>query len=452
MAAERTLFGTDGVRGIANKYPMTPEIALQLGKAVAHVFQNGKRPHVVIGKDTRLSGYLFENAITAGLLAAGATVYLVGPLPTPAVAHLTRSFAADAGIMITASHNPSEHNGIKIFDSQGFKLPDAKEQEIEELVLENIMKHGKDEWGDFIGKAHRIDDARGRYIEFTKATIGNASLKGLTIVLDCANGAAYSVTPTIFRELGAQVITLNATPDGLNINKECGALHPAVIREAVKEHKADIGIALDGDADRVVMVDEHGHDVDGDHILAIAALELHRLGKLAKGTVVVTEYTNKGFNEAMARAGIKVVRVENGDRYVIEAMRSNAYNLGGEQSGHLIFLDHTSTGDGTIAALQVLRIMRTTGKPLSELAKAMVSWPQVVRSVHVREKRPLEQLPKVQEAISNAEQVLGQDGRVFVRYSGTEQKARIMIEGKESDLVRELAEKIVVAFQEEVGA
>ena len=450
-AVERTLFGTDGVRGVANRYPMTPEVALQLGKAVAHVFRNGRSPHVVVGKDTRLSGYLFENAITAGLLAAGATVYLVGPLPTPAVAHLTRSFAADAGIMITASHNPAEHNGIKIFDSQGFKLADEKEQEIERIALETIAKHGRDERDEPIGKARRIDDAKGRYIEFAKATISNTSLKGFRVVLDCANGAAYSVTPTILRELGAHVIALNASPDGLNINRECGALHPAVIRAAVKEHRADIGIALDGDADRVVMVDEQGNDVDGDHLLAIAALELHQQGRLNHETVVATHYTNKGFDEAMARASISVVRVENGDRHVIEEMRAHGYNLGGEQSGHLVFFDHTTTGDGTISALQILRIMKETGKPLSELARCMASWPQVVKNIHIREKRPFAELHKVKSAMEHAAKLLGDDGRLLVRYSGTEQKVRIMVEGKESNLVHEVAEKISAAFQEEAG-
>jgi phosphoglucosamine mutase len=449
MATERVLFGTDGIRGIANRYPMTPEVALQLGKAVARSFRNGKSPVVVIGKDTRLSGYLFENALTAGLCAAGATVYLVGPMPTPAVAHITRSFAADAGIMITASHNPAEHNGIKLFDAEGFKLPDEQEQKIERLMLESLKKLGNDEPEGHIGKAHRIDDARGRYIEFAKATIRNRSLSGLKVVLDCANGAAYSVTPLILRELGADVIALNDEPDGLNINLGCGALHPEAVREALLANKADIGIALDGDADRAMLVDERGELLDGDRVLGIVAPDLRKRGRLASDTIVGTVYSNSGLDESLARSGIKVVRVENGDRYVTEEMRRKGYSLGGEQSGHIIFLEYTTTGDGTIAALQVLRIMKESGKRLSELASGMTRWPQRTVSVAVREKVPFEQLPKVRAAIAQAGVALGASGRVLVRYSGTERKVRVMVEAKESTALDAPMDSILRAFKEE---
>jgi len=447
MTTERKLFGTDGIRGVANDYPMTPEVALQLGKAVARSFRNGRAPRVVIGKDTRLSGYLFENAITAGLLAGGATVFLVGPLPTPAVAHITKSFAADAGIMITASHNPAGHNGIKLFDGQGFKLPDEQEARIERMMLESLGKRGGG--SDAIGKARRIDDARGRYIEFVKSTVGNASLTGLTVVLDCANGAAYSVAPTIFRELGAEVIALNDSPDGENINKGCGALHPEVVRDAVLKERADIGIALDGDADRVVLVDERGAILDGDQLLAIAALDLQRDGRLERRTVVGTDYTNRGLDATLAPAGISVIRVRNGDRYVVEELRKRGCNLGGEQTGHIIFLDHAPGGDGTLVALQILRIMRAQEKPLSELAGALQRWPQEVRSIDVAEKRPLAELPEVGAAIAEGERLLGKEGRILVRYSGTERKARIMVEAKQEGPIAGILERISGAFRAE---
>lgn len=442
-------FGTDGIRGVANSYPMTPEIALQLGKAVARHFRDGRHPQVVVGKDTRLSGYLFENAITAGLLSAGATVFLVGPLPTPAVAHITRSFAADAGIMITASHNPSDHNGIKLFDRNGRKLPDRAEAAIERMMAASLEKRGAESSPEPIGKARRIEDARGRYIEFVKGTVKNRSLAGLKIVLDCANGAAYSIAPVIFEELGAEVITLNDQPDGLNINAGCGALHPEVIAEAVRREQADVGIALDGDADRVIMVDERGENVDGDHLLAILALDAKREGTLRGSTVVGTDYTNKGFDEAMAEAGITVLRVANGDRYVLEALDAEGLNLGGEQSGHLILLDYATTGDGTLAALQVLAIMRKEGKRLSQLAAAMRSWPQRTESIAVSRKRPIAELPKVVAAIASAERTLGADGRLLVRYSGTEAKARVMVEAKRADRIDAIIAAIVAAFREE---
>ncbi len=445
--AQQRLFGTDGIRGVANHAPMTPEVALQFGKAVARHFRNGKPPVVVVGKDTRLSGYIFESALTAGLCAAGATVFLVGPLPTPAIAHITKSFAADAGIVITASHNPAEHNGLKLFDADGYKLPDEEEEAIEQLIHEGLAA-GSIDSDEPLGKAKRIEDARGRYIEFAKATIGSRSLKGLRIVLDCANGAAYSVAPVILKELGADVIVLNNTPDGTNINRACGATHPELITAAVREHGADVGIALDGDADRVIMVDEHGEEVDGDRIIALSALDLKRRGRLAKHTVVVTEYTNKGFDEAMAAAGITTLRVENGDRYVIAALREHGLVLGGERSGHIIFHEFGTTGDGTVAALQVLRLLQEQEQPLSKLARCFTPWPHIVRSLPVREKRPLDELSPVQDAIVAAERALqaAGGGRVFVRYSGTEAKVRILIEGNDAALVEQHAAALSDAF------
>jgi len=385
--------------------------------------------------------------LTAGLLAEGSTVFLVGPLPTPAVAHITRSFADDAGIMITASHNPAEHNGIKIFDSKGLKLADELELELERHIADGLAEQRDGE--SSIGKARRIDDARGRYIEFAKSTIGNASLTGLKVVLDCANGAAYSITPTILQELGAEVIVLHNEPDGSNINKGCGALHPEVVSDAVHREKADIGIALDGDADRVILVDENGAIVDGDHILAILALNLQKEGLLKGPAVVGTHYTNMGLDEALAKEGIEVIRTDNGDRYVLEQLRTRGLNLGGEQSGHIILFDHATTGDGTLAALHVLKIMRSSGRALSELAAAMTSWPQRTESRKVREKRPFDHLPKVREAVTAAEHALAGNGRLLVRYSGTEKKVRIMVEAKDAERIEPIIRAIEEAFTEE---
>src|SRR3989344_2608858 len=425
----RKLFGTDGIRGKANTYPMTVDIALKVGKAAGILFQNGsKKSKVVIGKDTRLSGYMIESALAAGLLSMGLDVYFVGPMPTPAIAHLTKSFAADAGVIISASHNPYQYNVIKFFDANGFKLPDEMEEKIEQLALSDLNTDNIT--GDDIGKAHRINDARGRYIEFAKSSINNLSLKGLKIILDCANGAAYHITKYIFTELGADVLVKNSSPDGKNINHRCGALYPELLKEEVLLEHADLAIALDGDADRVIMLDEQGNVVDGDKMLGIAALEMIKAGKLKKNTLVVTEYSNLGLRETLEQAGGKGVLTKNGDRYVIEEMRRSNYNLGGEQSGHLIFLDHSTTGDGTISALEILRIMKETGKKLSELTRKIKTYPQVLVNVEIREKKPLEQMPLVCRKIKEIEQKLGKDGRVFVRYSGTQNKLRLMLEGK----------------------
>jgi len=451
----RKLFGTDGVRGTANTYPMTPEVAMRLGKAFAEVIgrhenRNHERHKVVIGKDTRISGYMIETALTSGIVSMGVDVFLVGPMPTPAVAHLTKSFAADAGIVISASHNPAEHNGIKFFDRNGLKLPDEVEERIEKLFFSEEIKaeHVK---GRLIGKAYRIDDAKGRYIEFAKSSIQNSSLEGIKIVLDVANGAAYSISPDILRELGAEVIVLNSRPNGLNINLDCGALHPELIRKEVAKNKADIGIAFDGDADRVIMVDEKGNDVDGDHIMAISAIRMLGKKKLNKNTLVATQYSNLGLDRAMEKADGKVVRVENGDRYVVEEMLKNGYNFGGEQSGHIIFFDYTTTGDGTIAALQILNIMKETGKKLSELAKCMQRFPQVLVNVPVKEKKDLNRMPGVLKAIKDAEKKLGKEGRIFVRYSGTENICRIMVEGKSGRLIKQLADNVAKEVRKGAG-
>ncbi|MCM2324949.1 MAG: phosphoglucosamine mutase [Candidatus Woesearchaeota archaeon] len=442
------LFGTDGVRGKANKYPITAEIALKLGKAAAKVLKTKDKPVFLIGKDTRLSGYMLENALTAGLTSMGADVFLVGPVPTPTVAHLIRSFNVDAGIMISASHNPYTDNGIKFFDEKGHKLPDETEEKIEKAVFEDINTEHVD--SKSIGRAYRIDDAKGRYIESAKASINNISLKGLKVVIDCANGAAYKVAPYILKELGAEVVVLNNQPDGNNINLECGALHPEVLKAAVLGHGADVGITLDGDADRIIMVDEKGNILDGDFILAIAGLEFLRQGKLKKDTVVVTEYTNLAFDELFRKHKGNVVRVQNGDRYVIEEMLDKGYNVGGEASGHVIFSDFNSTGDGMIAGLQVLRIMKEKKKRLSEL-NPLVKFPQVIINVIVKEKKPIEKMKNVMDEIKEAEKILGKNGRHLIRYSGTEMKARVMIEGKDKAMIEKLANRIAAEIRKEVG-
>ena len=446
------LFGTDGIRGAANAYPMTPEAVLNVGKAVAHIFKKkcGKeKSKFVIGKDTRLSGYMLENALSSGIASVGADILLVGPMPTPAIAHLTKSLNADAGIVLSASHNPAEDNGIKIFSEDGYKLPDIVENEIEKYVLSEEVKteHVK---GDLIGKAYRIEDAKGRYIEFVKASVKSMSLKGLKIVLDCANGAAYNTAPHIFSELGAEVIVLNDKPDGLNINLDCGALHPEKMMEVVKKEKADIGIALDGDADRVIVCDEKGRSVDGDHIIAICAIEMKESGTLKKNHVVVTIMANKGFDIAMEKKNIKVVKTKVGDRYVVDEMRKKGYVLGGEQSGHILFSDYTTTGDGIISALQLLRVMKERGEKLSKLAGCMKSLPQVLVNVAVKEKKSINKL-KVNKDIKIAELQLGKKGRVLVRYSGTQNLCRIMIEGENKREIQKMANDIAKDMKKEIG-
>ncbi|MBU4283943.1 MAG: phosphoglucosamine mutase, partial [Nanoarchaeota archaeon] len=424
--------------------------ALKLGKAAAAVFMNGKKRHkIVIGKDTRISCYMIENALTSGILSMGVDVLLVGPMPTPAIAHLTKSFGADAGIVISASHNPAEDNGIKFFDKDGFKLSDEIEEKIEKLVFSDMnVDHIT---GSLVGRAKRIDDAQGRYIEFAKNSIDNLSLKGLKIILDCANGAAYKVSPLIFEELGAQVITINNSPNGLNINDKCGALYPEQMKKFVIQYDADIGIALDGDADRVIMVDENANEVDGDKIMAFCALDMIRDKKLKDNTIVVTDYSNLGLDKAIKDADGKVIRVMNGDRYVVEEMRKYNYNLGGEQSGHIIFLDYTTTGDGTISALQVLRIMKKTGKKLSELARCITKFPQVMVNVNVKKRIDFEKMPKVMEKINKAKKKLKDNGRVIVRYSGTQNIARIMVEGINEKEIKKYTKEIADEIKKQTG-
>jgi phosphoglucosamine mutase len=444
---ERKLFGTDGIRGIANQYPMTAEMALALGRSVAeHFRQRDKRCRIVIGKDTRLSGYMFESALEAGIVSAGADVVLIGPMPTPAIAFITSSMRADAGIVISASHNPFQDNGIKLFGPDGFKLADEIEAEIERhIVNPEPLTPGPE---PKIGKAVRLDDAEGRYVQFIKHTFPKErTLDGLRIVVDCANGAAYRAAPQVFEELGAEVIALAIEPNGRNINDGCGALHPEKVAAEVKRTKAAIGIALDGDADRVILSDEHGETVDGDHIMAILGTRLLEQGRLPGGTVVATVMSNLGLERALNSKKGKLLRTAVGDRYVVEAMRNGGFAFGGEQSGHIVFLEEATTGDGLLAALQVLSVMVKEGRSLSELAKLMTRYPQVLLNFQVGRKVPIEELPSVQAEIARVEKALGQDGRVLVRYSGTESKARVMIEGTHEPTICSYAEEIAAVMR-----
>ena len=440
----KKLFGTDGVRGIANLEPMTSETAMKLGRAAAHVFKRRQGRHqIVIGKDTRLSGYMLESALVSGICSMGVDVLLVGPLPTPAIAFLTRSLRADAGVMISASHNPYQDNGIKFFSNDGFKLPDEMELRIEELILTNEIEHIRPTAGE-IGKAFRIDDAEGRYIEFVKRSLPREmDFQGLRVVLDCANGAGYHVFPKVIRELGATVWVIGDQPDGININLECGAVHPEKLQEAVREHQADIGIALDGDADRCVFVCEGGRVADGDHALAAFALDLKDRGLLKKDTIVGTVMSNYGFEQAMTQAGIKLERTPVGDRHILERMVKEELSLGGEQSGHMIFLDYHTSGDGMISGLQMLKLMKRSDKPLSQITQCMKSVPQVLLGVKVPHKPDLQSLPKLQEAIAASQERLNGTGRVLVRYSGTEPLVRVMVEGQSDSMIQEVAEELV---------
>lgn len=448
----RKLFGTDGIRGVANTDPMTGEMAMQLGRAIAHIFKDVKGRHrIVVGKDTRLSGYMLETALASGVCSMGADVMLVGPLPTPGIAFITTSMRANAGVVISASHNPYYDNGIKIFSQDGFKLPDEIEHRIEELILSNHL-HSLRPTAKAVGKAHRIDDAVGRYVVFLKNTFPNhLMLDGLRIALDCANGAAYRVAPTVFEELGAEVITIGAEPDGENINEKCGSLHPEVVSRLVLEKGADIGIALDGDGDRIIFVDRRGKQVDGDYILAICALQLLSENRLKKGTLVTTVMSNMGLDKAVQNAGGKVVRTQVGDRYVVEEMVRGDFNLGGEQSGHTIFLDYNTTCDGVLTALQVLAIMKQKERPLDELAKVMEPLPQVLYNVKVKEKRNLSDFEEIERKIREIEKMLGQSGRILIRYSGTEPLLRIMVEGEDETKLRGFAEDLVQLVKKYIG-
>ena len=448
------------MRGKANVEPVTAETALKLGRAAAHVFKdlnpesrNRKKHQIVIGKDTRLSGYMIENAISSGILSMGVDVLFIGPLPTPGVARITNSLRADAGIVITASHNPYDDNGIKFFSHDGYKLADSIEEQIENLVFSGEIDDVRPTAGA-IGKATRIDDALGRYVEYAKRSFTRGqTLEGVTIVVDCGHGAAYKATPCTLRELGADVIVYNNRPDGSNINAECGSLYPEKMCNWVRENGADIGIAHDGDADRVILCDEKGQLIDGDDIMAIATLEMLAEGSLAQNTLVSTVMSNAGLDEAINDAGGKVVRTPVGDKHVIDKMLSEGYNFGGEQSGHLIFGDHASTGDGLVAALQILRIMTSKKKSLSELAQCWTRFPQKLTNLRVTEKKPIEELDNVPALVAEAETALQSDGgRVLLRYSGTEPKVRLLLEGKDSDLLDQWSEKIIGSIDAQIGA
>jgi phosphoglucosamine mutase len=436
------LFGTDGIRGKANHYPMTGEIAFEVGRAAAYVLRKKHgRNRILIGKDTRLSGYMLESALTSGICSMGMNVVLVGPLPTPGIAFVTRSLRADAGVVISASHNPYNDNGIKFFSSDGFKLPDDTESEIEKVMFSKKLEKIRPE-GAEIGKATRIDDAAGRYIEYVKSTFPKGkTLDGMRIVIDCSNGSAYKITPSVLRELGADVIAINNRPDGLNINVNCGTSYPRTLQKAVLDYRADIGIAHDGDADRTIICDENSEMVDGDKIMAICALDMKQEGTLKGNTVVATVMSNIGFELFLKKAGIKMVRTKVGDRYVVEEMLKRGCNIGGEQSGHIVFLDLNTTGDGPITALQILSVMSRGGKKLSELASQIPIYPQILINVTVHKKKDIDEFPKIKNAIKKAEKKL-KNGRILVRPSGTEPKIRVMVEGDNMDDITAIAEEI----------
>ena len=459
MSLPKKIFGTDGVRGTANVEPVTAETALKLGRAAAHVFRNletqsrGRGKHkIVIGKDTRLSGYMLENAISSGILSMGVDVIFIGPLPTPGVAYVTRSLRADAGIVITASHNPYTDNGIKFFRADGYKLEDKIEADIERLVFTGEVEKIRPS-AEHIGRAVRVDDALGRYIEFAKSSFPKGqTLEGVKIVLDCGHGAAYKASPCVLRELGAEVIVYGNTPDGKNINENCGSMHPEAMCKKVVEHGAHLGIAHDGDADRVLLCDEKGNLIDGDDIMAIATLEMLAEKTLVKKTLVSTVMSNAGLEAAIKRAGGKMLRTAVGDKNVIDEMLRHGFNFGGEQSGHLIFRDHGTTGDGLVAALQILRILKSKGAPLSQLAKCWTRFPQLVTNVKVSEKKPFDQLTGLNQLVAAAEKELSaQGGRLLLRYSGTEPKARLLVEGRDAKTLTAWSKKICGAIQKQIG-
>jgi phosphoglucosamine mutase len=449
----KKLFGTDGIRGVANRYPMTAEVALSLGKALASVLikrnKDKKRHVIVVGKDTRLSGYMLESALESGIVSMGVDVYLVGPLPTPAIARLIRSLNADAGIVISASHNPACDNGIKIFDGNGYKLSDEDEKGIEDLIIEN-KTHTLSVNSLEIGKAYRVSEALGRYIEFAKATVGATSLEGIKLVLDCANGAAYSVAPKIFEELGAEVISIGVSPNGLNINQGVGATDIKKLSETVMSTRADAGIALDGDADRIIMCDELGKEISGDAIIGILAKMLKEEGALKQNKVVVTIMSNLGLKKYLDSLGIEYLETAVGDKYVIEAMRNNSLVLGGEQSGHIIMSNYVTTGDGIITGLQVLKKLKESGTKMSLLASQIQKYPQVLLNIKVREKIPIPELA-ANNIIKKVEEELKNTGRVLVRYSGTENLCRVMVEAETDKEAREYSKKIAEEIKREIG-
>jgi phosphoglucosamine mutase len=441
------LFGTDGVRGVANLEPMTAETALRLGRAIAHeaLSQPGRKHRILVGKDTRISCYMLETALTAGICSMGADVLLVGPMPTPGIAFLTTNMRCDAGAVISASHNPFQDNGIKFFSRDGFKLSDETEDEIERLVLSNHLEEIRPT-AERVGRAVRIEDALGRYVVFVKNTFPKQlTLDGIKMVLDCANGAAYKAAPLVFEELGACVTPVGVSPNGRNINLDCGSLHPELVCQEVVRTGAQIGIALDGDADRAIFADEKGQVVNGDQIMGIIAWDMTQRSELKKNTLVATVMSNFGLEKAMQEIGVQLARTPVGDRYVVEKMRKEGFNFGGEQSGHLIFLDHITSGDGILSALQVMRVMIETGKPLSELAARVKLLPQILKSVEVRSRRNLDEVPELQEVMCEGRKRLQGKGRLLVRYSGTQLLCRVMAEGENEDDVKSVVEMVADA-------
>lgn len=450
------LFGTDGIRGTANQFPMSPEVVIRVGQALGYVLRQqpsrkGTKRTVLIGKDTRLSGYMIEQAMASGLNSMGVRVLLTGPLPTPGIGFVAQNMRADAGVVISASHNAFQDNGIKIFGADGFKISAEMEAQIESLVFqEDLEKHLVDP--NEVGRTRRIDDADGRYIVYAKNTFPlNKSLDGMRIVLDCAHGAAYKVAPAIFEELGAEVIVLGNQPNGRNINDEVGALHPSKTAEEVLKYRADVGITLDGDADRVILIDELGRIVNGDHILAISAIDKFHEGCLEKNTVVSTEMSNVGLDNKLAEFGITVVRTDVGDKYVVDEMRKSGFSLGGEQSGHIINLKHSTTGDGCLAALDILAIMRNQDKKLSELNDLMVDVPQILINTRVKTKVDLKTLDGYSEMIAEINEKLKGKGRTFIRFSGTEPLVRVLVEGPDKRQILAFAEKISQFLQSHLG-
>ncbi|MDP7040681.1 MAG: phosphoglucosamine mutase, partial [Myxococcota bacterium] len=437
---KRKLFGTDGIRGTANQWPMTCEMAVSLGRAVAyHALVGEHRHRIVIGKDTRLSCYMMEMAFASGVCSMGVDVFLVGPMPTPAVAFLTKNMRADAGVMISASHNAYQDNGIKIFARDGFKLPDEIEIKLETLMDDDHVESIRPT-KSAVGKAYRVEDARGRYLSYVKTVLPESlNFEGLKVVVDCANGAAYQVAPRVLEEMGARVHAIGVEPNGRNINHGCGALFPDKLREAVLAAGADIGIALDGDADRLIVVDDKGDVLDGDCILAIGAKEMLDKGTLKESTLVSTVMSNLALDKVITKMGGKVIRTQVGDRYVVEEMRKGGYSFGGENSGHLVYLDHATTGDGLLAALKLIAVMREADAPLSEIRKVLKPFPQSLVNVQVANKTPIEELDSVQKAIAEVELKLAGEGRVMVRYSGTEPKARVLVEGPDAGQIESWA-------------
>lgn len=444
------LFGTDGIRGRVNTYPMTPENALRVGMAAAIVLrkEHHGRNMILIGKDTRLSGYMIESALTSGICSMGMNVTLVGPLPTPGIAFLTRTLRIDAGVVISASHNPFYDNGIKFFSHNGFKLPDNIEKRIEELVRDDSLGRFRAK-GEEVGKAFRLDDAAGRYIEYIKSTLKKGvTFEGIKVVVDCANGAAYKITPWLLRELGAEVVSINDKPNGININDRCGSTHMDELRKSVVRHNADIGIAHDGDADRVLLCDEKGRTIDGDQIMGMCAADMDARGELKKSTVVSTVMSNLGLEKYLEKHSIKLLRANVGDRYVVEKMLADDYNFGGEQSGHIIFLDYNTTGDGQITAMQVLNLMKNKNMSLSKLASRIKLFPQVLMNVAVEKKQDIRSVPAIMDAIQAAEKKLDGRGRILVRPSGTEPKIRVMLEGDDMKLINRIGRNISKVIRE----